>query len=258
MDDAFPVDGNETVNADPAAQLRLLDVQAADTAVAQLAHRRSTLPELTAIAARDEQIEAMDLETLELRTRIADVDAEQRRLEREVDTVRSRAVRDVQRLTAGGLPARELEGLQHEVATLGRRQSTLEDDLLEVMEQRESIDAELASTTTRRDVADSERAGLVETRDAAFADIGNATGTHLAERDVIAAEIPADLLALYDKIRAANGGVGAAILRQRRCEGCRIELAGNEQAAVRAAAPDLVVRCENCRRILVRTAESGL
>ncbi|MEP6600080.1 MAG: C4-type zinc ribbon domain-containing protein [Actinomycetota bacterium] len=246
------------MNADTTAQLRLLDVQAADTAVAQLAHRRSTLPELAAIAVHDQQIEAMDLEALELRTKLADIDGEQRRLEHEVDAVRGRAARDEQRLTAGGLPAKELEGLQHEVATLARRQATLEDDLLEVMEQRESVDTELAGVTKRREAADGERAALIQARDAAFAAIGAASATNRAQRDAIAAEIPEDLLALYDKVRAANGGVGAAMLRQRRCEGCRIELAGNEQAAVRAAAPDLVLRCENCRRILVRTAESGL
>jgi hypothetical protein len=48
------------------------------------------------------------------------------------------------------------------------------------------------------------------------------------------------------------------VLRQRRCEGCHIELSGSELAAVRAAAPDEVVRCDNCRRILVRTEDSGL
>ena len=38
----------------------------------------------------------------------------------------------------------------------------------------------------------------------------------------------------------------------------RLELSGVDRAAVRAAAPDEVIRCEECRRILVRTAESGL
>ena len=78
------------------------------------------------------------------------------------------------------------------------------------------------------------------------------------ERSLIGNGIPADLLALYEKAREHSGGVGAAMLRARRCEGCRIELSGSELSAVRTAEPDEVVRCENCRRILVRTDESGL
>src|SRR5262249_28049941 len=112
--------------------------------------------------------------------------------------------------------------------------------------------------TQRQDALTAERADLEAKRDAAFVDIDATSQRRQAERTVIAGEIPADLLALYDKIRASSGGVGAAMLRQRRCEGCHLELAGSELNTVRAAASDAIVRCDNCRRILVRTAESGL
>ncbi|HJQ41870.1 MAG TPA: C4-type zinc ribbon domain-containing protein [Jatrophihabitantaceae bacterium] len=246
------------MNAEHAAQLRLLELQAADTALAQLAHRRKTLPELSEIAARDERGSALQDELVEAETALADVDLEQRRLENEVDTVRSRSTRDDQRLRAGGLPAKELESLQHEIATLSRRQSTLEDELLEVMEKREELAGAVGDLTGQRDQLDRERAELVAARDTAFADIDASSQERSTERDKIAAELPADLLALYERAREHGGGVGAAMLRQRRCEGCHIELSGTELSAVRAAAPDEVVRCDNCRRILVRTAESGL
>lgn len=246
------------MNADPTAQLRLLELQAADTAIAQLAHRRENLPELAAIAASEAQAEQSRNDLLDLQTRLSDVAEDQRRLENEVDAVQTRAKRDEQRLTSGGLPAKELESLQHEITTLNRRQSTLEDELLEVMEQREGLDAELSTLTARQEQLDTERAALVARRDAALAEITAATVERSAEREAIAETLPGDLLALYDRVRAASGGVGAAMLRQRRCEGCRLELAGNELSAVRSAPPDTVLRCENCRRILVRTAESGL
>jgi predicted nucleic acid-binding Zn-ribbon protein len=247
-----------TVNADPAAQLRLLDLQAADTALAQLVHRRSTLPELAALADATQRTEVLVIEAAELATRLADVDADQRRLEAEVDNVRARTARDERRLTGGGLPAKELESLQHEITTLARRQSSLEDDVLDMMEQRESLDSELQSVATRRGDLDAEREKLEGARDAAWAEMDEQERRHATDRQAIAAELPADLVQLYDRIRLASGGVGAALLRNRRCEGCRIELAGNELATVRHSAPDVVIRCDNCRRILVRTAESGL
>jgi len=249
------------VNADTlssAAQLRLLDLQEADTFVAQQTHRRTTMPELRAIEERAERATALHDDVVDVETRLADIAGEQRRLENEVEAVRARAARDEQRLQAGGLPAKELEGLAHELTTLARRQSTLEDELLEVMEQREQADGELAALRAQRTVLEREQAELGAVRDAAFAEIDSVSAERRAQRDTIAAELPEDLLAIYERARAHGGGVGAATLRQRRCEGCRIELSASELGSVRKAEPDVVVRCDNCGRILVRTAESGL
>lgn len=245
------------MNADTATQLRLLELQAADTALAQLAHRRRALPELAALAEREKRAAELSDAVVDARTALDDIAVEQKRLEADVETVRSRAVRDEARLQAGGLPARELEGLQHEIATLARRQSTLEDELLEVMERAEQAEAQLAQATAQHEAVLVERRDLEAVRDAAFAEIDAAAAQRTPERAAIAGELPADLIALYERARA-HGGNGAALLRQRRCDGCRIELSGSELSAVRKAAPDEVVRCENCRAILVRTAESGL
>jgi uncharacterized protein len=246
------------VKADITTQLRLLDLQAADTELAQLAHRREHLPELAAIAAADQQYQQLRVEAVDAQAQLDDLAADQRRLENEIDTVQTRAKRDDQRLTSGGMAAKELEGLQHEITTLARRQSTLEDELLEVMEQRESLEAQLAALTARQESLATERAELDTRRDAALAEMDASVARRTTDRAELAAQLAADLLGLYDRIRAASGGVGAAMLRQRRCEGCHLELAGSELNAVRAAAADDIVRCENCRRILVRTTQSGL
>jgi predicted nucleic acid-binding Zn-ribbon protein len=245
------------MNADTATQLRLLDLQAADTALAQLAHRRANLPELAAIADCTKRAEEAHNELVDAQTRLSDIADEQRRLEGDVDTVRARAGRDDARLQAGGLPARELESLQHEIATLARRQSTLEDELLDVMERAEEAEAVLATATTQHEALAAERQALETARDTAFAEIDAAAAQRTPERAAIAAELPPELLALYERARS-HSGTGAALLRQRRCEACHIELSGSELAAVRNAAPDEVVRCDNCRAVLVRTAESGL
>jgi uncharacterized protein len=245
------------VNAEPAVQLRLLELQAADTALSQLAHRRKNLPELAAIADRAARAADLYNEVIDIRTRVDDVAAEQKRLESDVDTVRARAGRDESRLQAGGLPSRELESLQHEIATLARRQSALEDELLDVMERAEQADAALADAAARHDAVVAEQRALEASRDAAFAEIDAAAALRGPERDAIARELPPELITLYERARQQSG-TGAALLRQRRCEACHIELSGSELSAVRNAAPDVVVRCENCRAILVRTAESGL
>jgi uncharacterized protein len=245
------------VNADTATQLRLLDLQATDTALAQLNHRRRTLPELAAIAERRKSADEVQHAVAEARSLTDDIALEQRRLENDVDTVRTRATRDEARLQAGGLPPRELAGLQHEIATLARRQSVLEDELLDVMERAEQAEAALVEVTARREALAAQLRDLEAARDAAFAEIDAAIAQRGPERAEIAKTVPADLHALYERARTQSG-TGAALVRQRRCEACHMELSGTELAAARAAAPDAVVRCDNCRAILVRTAESGL
>jgi len=246
------------VKADPEVQLRLLDLQARDSALARLGHRRRTLPELGVIADADTRLAALRADVVRAETEVGDLDRELRRLEDDVDQVRRRADRDQQRMLSGGMPAKELESLQHEVETLTRRQSDLEDTELEVMERREEAEARAGQVRAEVEKATATRSEAEQARDKAFAEIDTEAAADTEARAGLAAGLPADLTALYEKLRAASGGVGAAMLRQRRCEGCRLELMGAELRAAQAAPPDEVLRCENCRRILVRTTESGL
>jgi uncharacterized protein len=130
--------------------------------------------------------------------------------------------------------------------------------VLELMERSEVADATLADVRTALEKAAADRERAVQQRDDALADVADATARHEAARTALAGSVPDALLAVYDRIRLQTGTTGAALLKARQCQGCRIELNGRELAAVRGAAPDEVVRCENCGRILVRTAESGL
>lgn len=247
------------MKADPATQLHLLDLQAVDTAAAQLAHRRRTLPDIAVVADREQQLRSLTDDIVRAQTEVGDLDREQRRLEADVDQVRQRSARDQQRLTSGAITsARELEGLQHEVQTLGRRQGNLEDQVLELMEQRESGDAALARLRAESAQVQEERDEAVRRRDDALTQIEVDLQGRRAERDRLVTDLPADLLASYERIRSTSGGTGAAALRQRRCEGCRLELAGSDLSRARNAVPDEVLRCEECGRILVRTPDSGL
>lgn len=246
------------MKADPDAQRRLLDLQAIDTALAQLAHRRRHLPELGEVERLRREASTLDQERVRAQVTVDDLDRDIARIERDVDQVRARKDKDQARLDIGTGPARELEALQHELLSLQRRQSELEDAELELMEQRESAAAVLDETVRRGTTVTEQLAATEARRDKALTDIGKDEEFRLAGRQPLVADLPADLIALYEKIREHAGGVGAALLRAGRCEGCRLELSGSERARVRAAAPDEVVRCDECRRILVRTAESGL
>ena len=244
------------MKAAPEAQRRLLDLQAIDTTLAQLAHRRKSLPELAEIDAVARDVSACADERVRAQVAVDDLDRDISRFEKDIDQVRIRKDRDQKRLDAGGA-VREIEGLQHELATLNRRQSELEDAELELMEKRESAEQALEEIKARLAAANERRAAAERRRDEAYAEIAKEQEFKATTRAPLAAALPADLITLYDKIRLESG-MGAALLRSGRCGGCRIELYGADLARVKAAPSDEVVRCEECRRIMIRTAESGL
>jgi predicted nucleic acid-binding Zn-ribbon protein len=247
------------VKADPFVQLRLLDLQALDSALDRLAHKRKTLPELAEIVRLDGLLEGLDGDVALAEVAVADLQRELDKAEADIEQVRARKARDEERLASGAITQpKQLEELQHEVATLAQRQSDLEDAELDVMERMEAAQAELAALAERRASHREERGRTVDAREAAWLEIDAEAERARAERVTVAGEITADLLALYEKIRAAEGGVGAGALERGRCGGCRLDLMNNEKADVRAAAVDEVLRHDECGRILVRTAESGL
>jgi len=244
------------VKASPEAQRRLLDLQAIDTTLAQLAHRKRSLPELAELDAVARELSALEDDRVRAQVAVDDLDRDITRFEKDIEQVRTRKDRDQKRLDAGGA-LREIEGLQHEMTTLNRRQSELEDAELELMEQRESAEQALTDINARLADARKRREAAEHRRDEANTDITAEQKFKAQSRVPLAADLPADLIKLYDKIRE-DSGLGAALVRAGRCGGCRIELYGADLNRVKTAAKDEVVRCEECRRIMVRTAESGL
>ena len=245
------------MKADPKVQRRLLDLQAIDTALAQLAHRRRSLPQRAELEALARELSALEDERVRAQVAVDDLDRDIARLEKDVDQVRARKSKDEARLAAGSGPARELEALQHELVSLNRRQSDLEDAELELMEQRETAQGVLDGIERRMAEARDRRATTEQRRDDSLAEIAKEEEFKRTARQPLANDLPADLVKLYDKIRE-DTGLGAALLTAGRCGGCRLELSGADLARIRKAEADDVVRCEECRRIMVRTNESGL
>jgi uncharacterized protein len=245
------------LNADPLVQLRLLDLQALDVRLDQLAHRRRSLPEAAEVESLRTRRKDLEAATVTAETEAADLARDQRKADADVEQVRARKARDEQRLQSGqvGSP-KELEGLQHEIESLTRRQSDLEDVELEIMERLEAATARHRDLVASRSELDTKLAESEQALGSAYSAIDTEVEQLTRERGDTAGGITAELLALYEKSRNQHGGVGAAALRQRRCEGCRMELDASYLATVRSAAPDAVLRCEECGRILVRPLEA--
>lgn len=243
------------MNASPENQRTLLDIADLDQRIAQ-AERARTKPSQAGritelVAIRQEQLR--ELTTL-TGTR-DDVRTELKRLESDVAVVEARRNRDAERLAAS-TNSKDAQALEHELASLARRQSDLEDAELDVMGRLEEAEAAVAAQQALLDTTTAEGSSLTAQ---AKADVAAATdlGAQLArDRAAVADGVASDLLAEYE--RRAKNSAGAALLTRGTCEGCRILLPSTDLNDIRRASEELVVSCPECGCILVRTEESGL
>jgi predicted nucleic acid-binding Zn-ribbon protein len=238
--------------AEPDALHRLLDVQDRDLQADQLRHRRASLPERAALTEQEATLANVDGELEELRGRLGELQRTQKRLEDEIATVEAKAEAENTRLYSGSITSpRELQALQDEIDGLTRRQRSLEDDLLGVLEaaeplteQADGLEARRAELTTE---ADRLRAAIAE----AEAEIDGELAALATARDAVAADVPAPLLATYERIRARLDGIGAARLDHGHCTGCHLALPATELDALKRSGDGAIVTHEECGRILV-------
>jgi predicted nucleic acid-binding Zn-ribbon protein len=242
------------VKAAPEAQQRLLEVQARDTAIAQGEHRRKSLPEHAQITEHQLARRQLSEAVVGAETVLGDLEAELAKAEADLVPVRERLARNQKRVDDGAADPKALRAMIDEIEHLKQRISTLEDAQLELMEQVEDATNHRDALIGQRKEVEDELRKLIASRDAQTAEIDAELAVEQGKRDELAAGVPAELLALYDKIRLRSGGVGAARLKGKRCEGCQLEATPSAMDAYLAAAADDVVRCEECQRILVREA----
>ncbi len=240
-------------------QLRLLDVQELDSRIDALTHQVETIPEVGRLRELTLRRTQVDNAVRDLRIQADDLVAEQKRADVDVEQVKSRRARD-QGMVDGGQIAdpKALERMLGELQSLNRRISDLEDVEIEVMERLEETQQALERREAEFAELDQQCATVRAAAEQAAQDLESQLAEVRAERDTTASGIPEDLMALYEKLRAQKGGVGAAPLRRRECGGCRLTLNASDLSLIARMPTDEVVRCEECNRILVRTGESGL
>lgn len=231
---------------------QLLDLQTHDTAADQLRHRRASLPqrqELTALDRRDADL-ASRRATLESTRH--DLGREQSRLEDEVASIEDKRTQADRQLYSGSITApRELQALQDEIGALGRRQSDLEDELLEVLTAIEPVDDDLARLAQEQAEVDAERERLLAALGAAEAEIDAELAGVEEEREALAAALPEERLSEYEAARRRHGGIAVARLVGSNCGGCHLTLSAVELDRIKKLPADEPAVCEECGRLLV-------
>jgi uncharacterized protein len=233
-----------------AQQRALFEVAQLDAELSKIAHRASHLPERG-------DYERMQTEQVAVNDRLAalqiaseDLDTQISRFESEIDAVRQREDRD-RSLLQSVADAKQLSDLQHELETLQRRQASLEDSLLEVMEHREQLQSQRSAEVAASQALQDDLAAAQQALDGVLAEIDHTRMQHSSRRAELTEALDPEFIALYERQRA-GGGPGAGPLLGRRCGACRIEIDRGELSRISAAADDDVLRCPECGAILLR------
>lgn len=244
------------MKAEVGQQRSLLELAELDAELFRIAHRATHLPQRDAVERIRAEHAAVGDRVAAVRIALEDLNAQVSRFESEIDAVRQREERDRALLQSGGTDAKQLSDLQHELDTLERRQASLEDSLLDVMEHREELQSQLTAEEEAIEALQAELAGAQQALEAATAEVDAARQSQSSRRDTLVATLNPDLSAAYERQRA-RGGPGAGQLLGHRCGACRIEIDRGEMARISAAAEDEVVRCPECGAILLRVKGFG-
>ena len=233
-------------------QSLILELQLLDNEIMQANTKLKSLPEIEQLLHIDKRITAATEEASVVKAETDQIALELRRGEVDVETVTDRIKKDEARLSSGNATPKELEQLQHEVETLKKRQEALEEIELEIMIRNDAVTARSSTLTTDLASLQTLKDEISGRLQSATDEINKVIADKNTARNLVAGKIEKALIDLYEKIRGNAGGVGAAALVGNKCNGCNLAINAVEMDRIKSLAKDELLRCEECRRILVR------
>ena len=233
-------------------QSLILELQLLDNEIMQANTKLKSLPEIEQLLHIEKRVTAANDELSVVKSESDQIALELRRGEVDVETVTDRIKKDEARLSSGNATPKELEQLQHEVESLKKRQEALEEIELEIMIRNDAVIARKNTLTTDLTSLQTLKDEISGRLQSATDEINKVIAEKNTARSLVANKIEKPLLDLYEKIRGNGGGVGAAALVGNKCNGCNLAINAVEMERIKSLAKDELLRCEECRRILVR------
>ncbi len=226
----------------------LLDLQQVDSQIDRLLHDRQNLPELQAYRRANQEKRRLEQRLADLESEFTTTRLALDKTEGELGLVEQKVEQQELRLFAGGLSARDASNLKLEVESLRRRKSGMEDEVLELLDERERLEAEVAGARGELEAAAANEGELETVVGSAWKTIDAEIARKESRKEAIVPLIEPDLLDLYEKLRVTKEGVAVGRLADGVCGGCHLTLSAAEQLEVTRDDPP---RCLHCRRILV-------
>jgi predicted nucleic acid-binding Zn-ribbon protein len=237
------------VKANLQDQKRLLELVDLDLSLVRNAADRAKLQSATAISEASEKALALSDQLIDARNRVGDLELELKRSENDLELVENRIVKDNERLTSTS-SAKDAQGIEHELTTLAKRKSELEDTELGIMEDLEKVRAELAEAESAKAAAEQELTRLRSALAADTAGLDSARAELSSKRSALVGLIEPELAVAYQ--RKADRNVAAGKLVGRECGACRLSITATNLEEIVALPADEIAECPNCQAYLVR------
>ena len=222
----------------------LLTLQHHDSAADRLRHRRATLPERAELESKRAAYDDLGRQLADVTERRDAELREERRLDDEVRSLEAKAKAEDSRMYSGTISSpRELQAMQADIDQLKRQAREREDEELEVLMRREALDAEVAELEAAQARLVAEMEPTMAALEKQVAEIDAELAVEEGGRAALLPSIPEATLRLYEQVRTANRGVGAARLVGMNCQACHLALPATEVDRIRHLPPDTLARC---------------
>jgi predicted nucleic acid-binding Zn-ribbon protein len=227
----------------------LLDLQTVDSEIDRLLHERETVPALEAYKGAHTVTQRLTQQRTEIADQLRQTELALHKTSGELDAAEAKLAAEQNRLYAGGISARDADYLRREVEMLDRKKSEMEDEVLELMESRETLTKQHEQLDEAVAAAEAEKSGHEASITEAWRDIDARIARKETRKGDIVPLIPADLLELYERLREQkDDGVAVGRLGEGTCGACHLRLTPAEQLEATRREPP---RCIHCSAILV-------
>jgi predicted nucleic acid-binding Zn-ribbon protein len=238
------------VKANLQDQKRLLELVDLDLTLVRNAGDRAKLHSATAITEASEKALSLSDQLIDARNKVGDLELELKRSENDLELVENRIAKDDQRLSST-TSAKDAQGIEHELSTLAKRKSELEDAELGIMEDLETVRAQLAEAESAKSAAEQELAELKSALETNTSGLDSARAELSAKRNALVGLIDPELAVAYQRKADRNVAVGKLVGRE--CGACRLSITATNLEEIVALPADEIAECPNCQAYLVRS-----
>ena len=231
-------------------QKRLLELVQLDLDLVKNASDRAKLLAASDIQVASEKALALSDQLIDARNKVGDLELELKRSENDLELVENRIAKDNQRLSTTS-SSKDAQGIEHELTTLAKRKSELEDAELGIMEELDKVRAELGAAEAAKSGAEAELGALREALASNTSALDSTRAELTAKRVALVGLIDPELAVAYQK--KADRAVAVGRLSGRECGACRISITATNLEEIVALPADEIAECPNCQAYLVRS-----
>ena len=230
-------------------QKRLLELVELDLNLVKNAGDRAKLLAATDIQIASEKTLSLSDQLIDARNRVGDLELELKRSENDLELVETRIAKDNQRLSTTS-SSKDAQSIEHELTTLAKRKSELEDAELGIMEELDKVRAELSTAESAKSAAENELSSLRASLSSETAQLDSKRAELSAKRVALVGLIDGELALAYQ--RKADRSVAVGKLTGRECGACRLSITATNLEEIVALPADEISECPNCQAYLVR------